>query len=360
MPYKPFKYRTKRRGAVAVKIVLLLIPIMGMFALAIDYGYLLKVRTDLQRAADLAALAAVRDLVPEANGNQDLAAVRATVRQYADANIQGVANLQVPASDIEIGRYDPSTIYSNLTILNDGDFDTVRVTVRRDTQANSPVSLFFARVIGMSDSGVNATATAVLRKASTLRPGNAVLPFAVPNHVWDSHRVGDSWKIYTDGKIQDSLGNSISGNWGTVDIGDTNNSTAELSAQISNGLTQSDLDALYRDGRISTNAAIDTSETLSLQGESGLSSGISSAVLAIEGQVRYIPIFNTITGSGNAAEFNIIGWGAVKVLNSNWQGETWIRIEKTTTYDLDLQPHYDLSNTSETIDGAFTTAALAE
>ena len=359
----PFQHRTKRRGIVVAKTALLLIPIMGMLALAIDYGYLLKSRTDLQRAADLAALAAARDLAAaEANGSQDLAAVRATARQFADANIQDVTNFQVLDSDIEIGRYDPSTVYSNITLLNDGDFDTVRITVRRDAQSNAPVSLFFARVLGRGASGVNATATAILRKASSLRPGNRIIPFTVPQNVWDAHSVGDSWKIYSNGGLQDLAGNPIPGNWGTVDVGDTNNSTAELSDQIESGLSQDDLDELHEDGRISSSSHIDTSASLQLQGETGMSSGMSDAVETVEGQICYIPIFDTVVGGGNSSEFNIIGWGAVKVVNSHWQGNsnTWIRLEKTYTYDLDLQPHTDLGDTAGTIDGAFTTAVLVE
>lgn len=356
------KHQEKRKGAVVVKTALLLIPMMAMLSLAVDYGFLLKVRTDLQRSADLAALAGVRDLVPDANGNQNPADVRATVKQYADANIEDVTNFKVLDSDIEIGRYDPSTIYSSVTILNDGVFDTVRVTVRRDAAANSRVSLFFSRVLGITDSAVTATATAILQKASTLRPGNGVLPFAVGETTWDSFSVGQSWKVYGNGHLKDLADHPIPGNWGTVDLGDTNNSTSDISDQIEHGLRPSDLDELYHDGRISNRSHIDTSQSMLVQGETGLSSGLRTSVEAIEGQVRYIPIFNTVTGSGNSANYTVVGWGAIRVRNSNWQGNanTWIRFEKTYTYELNLVPHGDLSDTSGTIEGVFTAAVLVQ
>ena len=170
--------RRKRRGAIVILAAVMMIALMGMIAFALDYGYLLQVRTDLQRAADAAALAALQDLVPDSNGWQDLPATSAAVRTYAVANIG--SSFQVLDSDIEIGRYDPSTIYSSVTLLNTGVFDTVHVGLRRDAQANSPVPLFFAPVLGIQDSGVTATAAAVLQKVTSLRGGDAVLPICIP------------------------------------------------------------------------------------------------------------------------------------------------------------------------------------
>ena len=127
--------------------VLFIVAFVGMLAFAVDYGYLLKVRTDLQRAADAAALAAVQDLTPAANRSQDLDAARATARTYTQKNLED-PSFQVAAEDIEIGRFDPQTIYSHVTLLNTGTFDAVRVTLRRNGSMNPLVPLFFARVIG--------------------------------------------------------------------------------------------------------------------------------------------------------------------------------------------------------------------
>ena len=44
--------------------------------------------TDLQRAADAAALAAVQDLIPSDDGDQDLAQARATARTFAQSNLE--------------------------------------------------------------------------------------------------------------------------------------------------------------------------------------------------------------------------------------------------------------------------------
>lgn len=353
---------SSRRGVILLKSAILMVPLLGLIAFAIDYGFLLKVRTDLQRTADMASLAAVRDLIPGRTGYQDLHQARSTANLYANLNTPEYSGLQLRTEDVECGRYDPAQVYTKVALLDDGVLDTVRVKVRRDNLANSPVSLFFAPVFGIETVGVSATSTAIIRRASTLGTGSPVLPMAVPEQVWNDYDTGDRFKIYSNGGLKDTWDNPIPGNWGTVDVGNTNNSTADISNQIEHGLRQSDLDALAADGRISSSESIRTSEPLQLQGETGMSAGMRSAVQAIHGEVRYLPIFDKVQGSGNTAEFNIVGWGVVEVVDSNWNGNnhTWLRVEKTTTYDLDLAPHTDLSDTSGTIDGAFTAAVLVE
>src|SRR5260370_42236442 len=51
-----------RRGAVIPLFAILVIPLMGMLAFSIDIGYIALVRTDLQTAADAAALAGAEKL----------------------------------------------------------------------------------------------------------------------------------------------------------------------------------------------------------------------------------------------------------------------------------------------------------
>ena len=353
--------RHDRAGAVVVLMALLMIPMLAMVAFAVDYGYLLKVETDLQRCADMAALAAVQDLVPADDGTQDLDVCRAAVRTYVESNFD--PSFQVLDSDIEIGRYDPATIYTNVTLLNDGIFDAIRVTVRRDGQANGQVPLLFARALGINDSPVTATACAVLQKPAALPPGSGVIPFSIPEDVWDGRADGEQWSIYGDGKITDNFGAEIPGNWGTLDIGPTSNSTAALNTQILDGLLQSDLDALYGDGRIPQNTHIDATQPVTMQADTGLSSGLKHSVTQIHGETRIAPIYEGNSGaSGNNLEFNVVKWGVVRVIDSTWQGtkNTNITIAKSYIYDGHLRPQTDLSDTTGIIEAAFTSPVLVE
>ncbi len=227
-------------------------------AFTIDIGYLLKKRAELQRAADAAALAAVRDLVPDALGEQDLDQVRASLREYAASNVSDVGDFTVLDSDITIGRFEPETVYSDFTILDDGVFDTVRVTLRRDASANSPIPLFFAGIFGIINSEVSATATAVLQKASIIRPGTGVLPFSIPQDEWNSTEPGEIWNIYGDGRMTDGSGDEVPGNWGTLNLGPSSNSTSAINDQILNGLQQKHLDALHSQRRIPNRTFIES------------------------------------------------------------------------------------------------------
>lgn len=351
-----------RSGAIAVIAAVLLIPMAAMLAFAVDYGYLLRERSELQRAADAAALAGVQDLIPDDEGVQDVATAMATVQEYVAANMTDVDGFNVADADIEIGRFNPDTIYDSVTLLQDGTLDTIRVTLRRDGDTNPAVPLFFANVFGMDTSDVVVTATAVLQKARYIPPGSDVLPFSIPQDEWNSMAQDEIWNIYGDGRLEDSNGHLIPGNWGTVDIGNENNSTADLSDQIVNGLRQHDLDALHGDGRIPTNEYIDGDLDFDVQADTGLSGGMKHAVRQIHGQIRLIPIYNGVSGNGNNTEFSVVDWAVCQVVDSNFKGakNTYVRVKKAFLYDGDLRPQPDLSVSEGAIAGAYTVPVLVE
>jgi hypothetical protein len=356
------KLRSERRGAILVLAAVMVAVLLGIVAFAVDYGHLLKVRTDLQRTADASALAAVQDLIRKADGTQDVNAARETARTYARDNVNN-ASFQVPDGDIEIGRFNPESIYSVVVLLNNGTFDAVRVTARRDGAANPEVPLFFARLLGMTEAPVTARATAILQKASVMGPGADVLPFATPKSLWDALNAGDQWTVYGDGRLTDGSGNIVPGNWGTVDIGSTDNSTNEMNDQILNGLGQDDLDDLQADGRIPNNSYIDSTQPIWLQGEPGLSSGLKQSVQNIHGKKRVIPIFDSLGGAGgNTSEFHIVGWGVVTVIDSHWHGATNVDVTVRKSHALmgELRAIGDLSADEGYIDGAYTSPALVE
>jgi len=360
------KPRHARRGAILVLAAVLLVTLLGIVAFAVDYGHLLKVRTDLQRSADASALAAVQDLIRKSNGTQDVAKARDTARTYARDNLAN-QSIQVPDGDIEIGRYNPQTIYSSVTLLNDGTFDTVRVTLRRDGATNPAVPLFFARFLGMQQAPVTAKSTAVLQKAQVMMAGADILPFATPQSLWDSLEPGDLWTAYGDGKMKDANGNAVPGNWGTLDIGSGDNSTSELNDQILNGLRQKDIDALNADGRIAEDTYIDSSTPVWMQGEPGMSLGLKQSVTQVHNKRKVIPIFDTLGsggggGGGNNLEYHVVGWGVVTVIDSYWQGQTNTKVivRKSHAYMGELKPKGSLSDEDGVVDGAYTTPALVE
>jgi len=353
--------RGKYRRGNAVVFVGMMLPVMcGFIALAVDYGFLLYIRADLQRSADHAVLAAVRDLEPSFDGSQDLDQVRAKLREFAQLNAG--AAISILDNDIQIGRFNPLTVYTELELLDDGVFDTVVLTLRRDDLANSSVSLFFAKLFGNQTTGVSVTSTAVLQKAKLLTEGTDILPVGIPISVWLTQGENSTWAIYGDGRIEDEFGNEIPGNWGTINVGSDSNSTSELVDQINVGLKQEDLDSLAENGRITTNEYIDSQEEITLSGDPGFSAGIKSAVIAAHGQSKLVPLFDHLESFGGNLSYDIVGWGVVQVVTSTWKGskKSSITIRKSYLYDGDLRPHSDLSETDNIIKNAFTSPVLVE
>lgn len=352
--------RKQRNGAVAVLMCVLMLPLLALLAFSIDYGFLLFLRTDLQRVADQAALAAARDLTPDPYGNQDLQKVRNTVREYVASNLG--ENFVVQDSDIEIGRYNPNKIYSSVQLLDTGILDTIRVRLHRDDVGNSSVSLYFARLFGDNQSDVSAYSTAVLQRARFMPPGAEILPIALEQKSWNKLEYGDTASVYGDGRILDASGSQIPGNWGTVDIGPNGNSTTQLSDQIRYGLTQDDLDSLYQQGVIPTPSFIDASAQINPNGDTGLSAGLKHAIADAHGKTKVAPIYKKTIAHGGNLIFEIVAWVTVEVVDSGWNGakNSFVMVRKAYTYDKYLLPVNDLSDTTNTIEGAYTSPVLIQ
>src|SRR5207245_10238453 len=108
---------------------------------------------------------------------------------------------------------------------------------------------------------------------------------------------------------------TAAGNFGTIDIGSADNSTADLERQIRYGPNKADLDAMG--GQF----ALGSDGTLTVTGDTGVSAGMKDAIAAIRGQPRIIPLYRPpVVGSGNDAEYAIVGFAGVVVLDVNMTG----------------------------------------
>ncbi|MBI3864299.1 MAG: hypothetical protein HY290_20640, partial [Planctomycetia bacterium] len=129
---------------------------------------------------------------------------------------------------------------------------------------------------------------------------------------------GTSVSAGSDGILEVNLfpqGTGSPGNRGTVNIGASNNSTATLCRQITDGISPSDL-AYYPNGELKFN----DSGHLYLNADPGISAGCKSALASIIGQTRIIPIFNSISGNGNNATYDIVEFVGVRILDVDLTG----------------------------------------
>jgi hypothetical protein len=222
--------------------------------------------------------------------------------------------------------------------------------------------LFFTGILGISNSEVRATATAVLQKARYLQPGVGVLPFSIPEQRWLDAEQGETWSIYGDGRILDGNGNPMPGNWGTLNLGPSANSTEAINDQILNGLNATHLEALHDGGRIPQSDYIDSQVPFDANGDPGLSGGMKQSLEQVIDETRLIPIYESVTNHGATLEFRVVGWAAAKVEAVKFHGttNTYVQIQKSYTYDGYLRPASDLSVTEGVIEGAFTFPTLVE
>jgi len=149
------RYRVARRsrhGAITVLSALLLIIMLAMAAFAIDFGFILAGRTELQRAADSAALAAAWELISEdtllSGASMDNTFLQARV--VADAYSQSNTVLQTACrpdtnaansanGDIVIGELqDLSVPDAPMYFSQPKRYNAVRVRIRRHEAGESP------------------------------------------------------------------------------------------------------------------------------------------------------------------------------------------------------------------------------
>ncbi len=153
----------RRRGAVAVLVVITLVVFLGCAALTVDVGTMYNARSDLQRTADAAALAAASRLGEQTLGDP-LALARATAREFTGYNGVFDRSLDLDTSDITFGRgnYDP--VAHTLTFVPTTTApNAVRVNVRMAADSpNGPLGLYFSAIFGKYNTDVSAMATAMM------------------------------------------------------------------------------------------------------------------------------------------------------------------------------------------------------
>ena len=335
-----------RQGNILIMTCFMMVAMIAFIALAVDVGYLYTVRNELQRSADASAIAAAWELVEEDTMDADFCVddlstnARSTAVQFAALNKVGNSAPGLAEDDVFVGYMaDPSNPSESLVALPAGMLpNAVQVRVQRTEIQNGEIPLFFARILGIDKSAAEAEATAALVQGFNgfEMPSDGsnleMLPFALDIDTWNSLATGgagDNWsynketKTVTagcDGINEINLypqGTGSSGNRGTVDVGGANNSTADLARQIRYGVNSDDMEALTDSGRT---LEFNADGELFLNGDTGISAGLKDDLVSIKGKARIIPIFDTVVGPGNNAEYTIVKFVGVRVLEVKLTG----------------------------------------
>ena len=149
-----------------------MIAMCCFIAFAVDIGYLCVVRTELQRAADSAALAGIGVLVDE-DGTLNLSGAEVTAQQFGAMNGSAGGGLVLLSdADIKVGVYD---VLTHQVVETPGEANAIEVIAARTADRGSAVQLFFAPIMGIQQADVTVRAIAILNGVS----GASVLPMAL-------------------------------------------------------------------------------------------------------------------------------------------------------------------------------------
>ena len=364
LPSARLRRRRQRRGAIAVFMAFVLIVLVAMLAFALDVGYVCRVQSELQNAADAAALsgahqallaAARSDADTSALASSTIQAAQQAAQQIGNANQAGGVVLTVPTADIVVG-YESDPGPQEIEAWHSGDPvpNCVQVTVRRDGTANGSLPLIFGPMLGRKYSDLSATATAAFDTGrfrvtgfkSTSDGKNAgLLPITISIDTWNHFINGGlspDGSRHDDYSLEMVLANSTiqppnnvgtggddtpelvgvypskaaPGDFGLVQFNPNAPQAAGYTSNwILNGPTPADLAAFSPQGLQAT-----PSNPLTLQAGTGWKSSLVADFQAIVGQPRAIPLYSANSGKGNNGEFTIVGFAGVTVVHASGSG----------------------------------------
>ena len=146
----------RRKGIGLIWAMIMILGLCAIASLAVDYGRVQLVKSQLRCAADASALAAGDVMLTDPVG------ARTAAIQIARANKAENTPVTLDATqDVEFGTWEPgSKQFSPLGSALLSSANAVRVTARRVTARGNPVDLPFAKLIGMNTCDVSASAIA--------------------------------------------------------------------------------------------------------------------------------------------------------------------------------------------------------
>jgi Flp pilus assembly protein TadG len=351
-------FNGRRRGAMLPLAAVLMVFFLGMVAFCVDIGWIVLAQSDLQNAADSAALAGAEGLMANAAlyglPNQSaaqkdalisagMANARTVAKNFAGYNSAGGVNsLVLNDADIEFGYTDTSGTYTAVPTYT-GYPNTVKVVLRRDAQANGSLKLFFAPVIGSKNTDLTATATAAMFAGNfqSLADRGGLLPVAYDVDHWDNFlKTGQD----PDGNATlDDNGNPVlvvypsikyQGNFGLLSLNDEHVGASDVRSWIDNGMTAADVQQL-RDRSLIPLAQHDPTKW-DWRGENGLKQSIVSTINDYIGKTFILPLYKAKEsspdyqagiadyqagiGQGSWYDYNVVRFVGIKlVLGDNNQ-----------------------------------------
>ncbi|QLA14856.1 pilus assembly protein TadG-related protein [Desulfolutivibrio sulfoxidireducens] len=159
---------SRETGSIMILGALVLVLLAGMGTMAVDYGFLQHKRSQLQNAADAAALAGAAELV---RSGGSMAAATQTAVRFGQENLGEKDNAAVAVTNADV------VFYKGDTAVETGSADAVEVTAGRSQARGNTVDLALGGILGWNTQDLSATARASLFCSDQTR---CLKPFSPP------------------------------------------------------------------------------------------------------------------------------------------------------------------------------------
>jgi hypothetical protein len=158
--FLPKNKSKQRRGFSIVYAGVAMIALFGLVSLAVDLGRVRMVHAQMQAATDASAFAGAIEL-PTA----DFTGIEQAAIDVAAANHADQASVVVTSSDIEFGIFDPTDRTFTVLAKGNGGLSDPRHSANaiRITANRASVPLYFAKIVGVSNSAIRTIAAAYIR-----------------------------------------------------------------------------------------------------------------------------------------------------------------------------------------------------
>jgi Flp pilus assembly protein TadG len=367
--------RPSRRGAIAPLTAIFLIFLLGMLAFSMDMSWICLSQSELQNVADAAALAGAQQLAQsyasynlpnQTSSNQhsilsaSVSSAQSSAKSYAGYNgAGGVSSLSLLDGDISIGYTDANGKFSSYS--NGGSFpNTVKVTMRRDSSANNPLTLFFAPVLGMKNLSLTASATATVYTGTVSSFNGAgasgysssssygLLPVTYDVNAWQNFvKTG---KDPDGNKLVDSSGNAElkvypsstnnPGNFGELSLDNSHTGASDVANWITNGVSSSDIQALQDANLIPL--PNHNANNWDWIGNTGFRASNVMTMNDMVGKTFWLPLFKpynssknnyqAANGTGSNTYYNIVAFVPVKIMPVS-DGNSQIVVQPASRFD---------------------------
>ncbi|MBM4302409.1 MAG: hypothetical protein FJ121_12955 [Deltaproteobacteria bacterium] len=181
-----------REGSVAVSVAVVLVVLLGMSAVAVDYGHLVSVQSELKKAAEAGALAGSRFLVPYIGTPSTPDWIAGQNKATQTVQLNRADQQMLTDCQVQYGYWSliTKTLQSAGIIPTASHLPAVQVTIAKAAGQNGgPIQMYFAPIFGVLTRDLSARAAAVISfpkgvGAGALKP--MVATKTIINKYWNS------------------------------------------------------------------------------------------------------------------------------------------------------------------------------